>query len=363
MASKSRQYKSVARFTGGTKSVLAQPRTKPQVSRPAPNRPDVGDGIAVSIGPVLDAGGPGRVVLRSWLTFPMTPASIPVSGAAMWSDGKMLAGKGQKERTSFIGPTTEAVGFEGRLEPPAYYATSSHVISGVQVDGTVNQAAEAGAYKGPGTSSTPGMPYPVGSGMVRVVMEQGARGGPSYFLEPHAFRETLRALRDAGEVIRLVVGDQYGWNKQVTVRDFTWRYEDPDPDVILYSISFKEFNSPKLAVARGTKKTATNASTYVTRHGDTLSRIAARELKDSAKWKTLLKLNTSRLADMMRITPATAVSVGLSNYHYLMEAAFVEVAHITYRVPSHKLHLIGPAGVKRLGPDTRFVSGIRLKLK
>jgi hypothetical protein len=324
------------------------PARPPARQAPSPNRPNAGEGIAVSIGPV----NADNEVLKWWVTFPVTPAEIPVAGDANYSGPKPRAAPGYGAPNTFIGPATEQVAFDGRLEPPLYYLRNgTRTVDGINV-GTLNPDAEENLAKAILSGNSQSRPYParIGRGDLIVVMDTGARAGPSQFFEPHAFRALLSGIRDRGEIIRLVIGDQYGWNERVQIPSFTWRWSDPDPDVLLYSVTFTTVVSYSLGTVG--KDTGSSApASCLTRKDDTLSKIAGAQLHDAEQWRALLKLNSSNLARLYQYPPIGSESLR----GHLLSDHKIEGRPVAPKV--------GSGGVKRISPDDRFTAGIPIILR
>jgi hypothetical protein len=81
----------------------------------------------------------------------------------------------------------------------------------------------------------------------------------------------------------------------------SWKYEDPDPDTILYDITFKqhrELHATTASTESSKKRKEPKHKTYVTREGDTLHDIAVREWGQGDKWKAILNLNRQVIAKL-----------------------------------------------------------------
>ena len=336
---------SVPGIKRGSGLQATRPSSPSGPSRPSTHRPGTTNAIAISIGPVDD----DNEELREWITFPVTPASIPVDSQASWADGVYGAKPGEPEAMRFIGPATRTASFSGQLEPPAYYIASGRPGVADRLAGYINpdQLANlrADILTGPGSGDLPG-PLQLTQRAPAVVMQEGAMAGPGTFYEPHAFVAILEGVRDSGEVIRLVIGDQYGLNTIATVRGFSWRYEDPDPDVINYDVAFKEHNERSLSAAGKGKKKASTPKSYTTKSGDTLHRIAGSKLHDAAKWKTLLRLNHGTLAKLW-----VGGAIGSNKLGSLGKD----------RPPGAPK--LGDSGATHLSPDRPFRPGVVLKLR
>jgi hypothetical protein len=218
-------------------------RGKKAAKRPRPRKRGAVEqhGIQISVGPY------DKEDLQFWVTFPVTPTVIPVQTAAEWVSTRLLHGG---ERIAFGGRNLDVVPFEGRLEPPLYYTHGSlragespeaKEINDSLLNKLMNQAHISGA----------GAPFNIG-GDNGVVMQEGAVAGQNY-LEAQAFADLLTNIKDKGEVIRLIIGDDFGWNNPAVITEFTYRWEDVDPDVLLFNISFKEFRELEVQSATVSK--------------------------------------------------------------------------------------------------------------
>lgn len=322
------------------------------------SRPGYDLGVAISLGPLNERNRE----LREWITFPVTPQSIPVEHSASWTDGIFAAAPGSKERSRFVGPVLTNVTFSGRLEPPSHYVrmrsraygdvSSEWLRDANPLTGQIDVDAEMnlrGDILTRGTNPPDvGLPKRADGRDIGVIMEDGARAGPTMFYEPHAFRSLLARICETGEVVRLVVGDNFGWNKSATIRTFSWRYEEPDPDVLLFDIAFREHHEVKLqGVKKGkpTKK-GTGKKTYRTKNGDTLQTVAAVHLGDAQKWPTVRKLNLNKFAGLWFYPASDGGSIGVRDARGASQG-----------------HRISLADAKKIGPDRRLRSGITLKLK
>jgi hypothetical protein len=291
---------------------------RPVVRQPGV-RPPVSNGVAVSIGPIH--GGEHDIV-RHWMTFPVTPSSIPIAGDANYLDG--LFNVAGDERASFAGRTLETVQFSGELEPPrVYYPTRER-----------EDYLEA-----------------IGAG--RWIPDQGgdhlAHAGPAAFVEPHIFTSVLTGIRDTGERVRLVIGDQYGWNGIVTCRSFAWRYEDPDPDVLYYDVTFREDARRSLHRVKTPKSApGKQRGTYTTKSGDTLHEIALKQLGDQSKWKHIRDLNDDKLGRLW----------------FYPDPNHKHKGTLGPKVQGRKTgYQLGKKGVAKLGGNVELRAGIELKLR
>lgn len=353
-------------------------------------------GVVVSVGPI--APSHNRFV-KGWMTFPLTPESIPVQHTGNWNDVSIV---GLGEVPHFVGRALDTLQFSGILEPPKYYVgattyglnpvrssiprTDYFVADGVQttftltggpaLNGSVQvfvggaSSARLGAWLSDADLSSPRGDYcslvsfvsPPASGatirvnymkydkavgdaeqfgpldearendaqfrdrlptwtldsqgratasgtergipplvtanntQLRAVMEDGARAGPNNYYEPHAFKNIMENCAKSGERMRLCVGDDYGWYGIAVVRDFSWRYEDPDPDVLYFDITFREYREPALK-GTTTRKEPTQ-TTYLTKDGDTLKKIALYQYGDPTKWELLRNINYAQIAKL-----------------------------------------------------------------
>lgn len=375
-------------------------RGRPQVRVPGAvvnNRRAPQDlGVVVSVGPI--APSHNRFV-KGWMTFPLTPETIPVQHAGNWNDVSVV---GLGEVPHFVGRSLDTLQFSGILEPPKYYVTAttyglnpSHstiprtdyflgdgvkqqfdlgeapaingsvqvfvngkpmtrlsdwltdadlqtprgeyckevgfsgpppagasirvnymkydkAVGDVERFGPVDEARENDAQfrdrlpawtldsqgRANASGASRGIPPLVTAHntQIRAVMEDGARAGPNNYYEPHAFKNIMENCAKSGERMRLCVGDDYGWYGIAVVRDFGWRYEDPDPDVLYFDITFREYREPVLK-GTTTRKEPTSAS-VVTKEGDTLKKIALYNWGDPGKWEMLRNINYTQIAQL-----------------------------------------------------------------
>jgi LysM repeat protein len=263
-------------------------------------RPPVDKGVAVSIGPVSE----GSQWVQEWMTFPVTPESLPVSVSGIWNDTQII---GLGEASVFAGSAQDTISFSGILEPPEYYIGG---LSTMQVEptlgpnerGAMNVAYERERLRQSGfseaeiASGLPGVPA-LSDGSQGVVMQSGARAGPNVYYEPHAFKKCIEGAVKHGEIVKLVVGDDYGWTGQASIRDFTWRYEDPDPDTLYFDITFRQHRVRKLRAAQQKRKSPKHPH-VTTKSGDTLKKIAVREWGEASKWTMIRDLNKHELAQL-----------------------------------------------------------------
>lgn len=284
----------VSRYQSVTKTGLSSNRAVTHRRQPqAPNppsafRPTQEHGIKITIGPH------DGVHVRNWYTFPVTPESIPIQTGATWNTRTTLQGG---EMPGFAGKNLDVVAFSGRLEPPEFY-----LVGGVtNMPGVVPHAFDEDLLENlQNAALITGEPFRFADDNVSVVMQQGAYAGPNY-LEAQAFVDLLEAAEKDGEVMRLLVGDNFGFNEPVFIESFNWKFEDPDPDVILYEISFKQHRElePTTASTEPSKtRSAPKDSTYTTNQGDTLHSIAVHEWGKGGKWRYLLNLNRKVIADL-----------------------------------------------------------------
>jgi len=270
----------------------ASPPPPPAWSRPSPD-----DGIAVSLGPAEDPAAPPNAIFTSWTTLPLTPSVLPVQIAGLWSDKQVVAGG---QRSSFGGPENASIAFSGQLEEPAYYTSAANANSIAALSaGALNPAGVSGEGSIPGGAPFAGTTVPpeAAGAFGGVVVQWGGQGGFTKFVDAHTYKDMLEAACEAGEILRLVIGDEHGWNGLVSLRSFTWKYEDPDADVINYEFTAKRWVPPGSLVA-----TAQGSSDqwYAVQAGDSLSKIASAKLHkhDQAAINTLIKLNLKQLGEL-----------------------------------------------------------------
>jgi hypothetical protein len=324
----------------------------------------VSNGVAVSIGPIH--GGEHDIV-RHWMTFPVTPSSIPIAGDANYLDG--LFNVAGDERASFAGRTLETVQFSGELEPPRVYYPTREREDYLEAIGAgrwipdqggdhlaysqdEDQAAYVLAFRRSRSVSTIGrgqIMVPHNLGGTSVVVRDGAHAGPAAFVEPHIFTSVLTGIRDTGERVRLVIGDQYGWNGIVTCRSFAWRYEDPDPDVLYYDVTFREDARRTLHRVKTPKSApGKQRGTYTTKSGDTLHEIALKQLGDQSKWKHIRDLNDDKLGRLW----------------FYPDPNHKHKGTLGPKVQGRKNgYQLGKKGVAKLGGNVELRAGIELKLR
>lgn len=269
-------------------------RPGPLAARTQARRSPVDKGVAVSIGPVAKS----NQWVQEWMTFPLTPETLPVAVSGSWNDVQIV---GAGERSSFVGPNLDVITFSGILEPPEFYIASeaAGLFSGVTDRvGAMDAAYEAERLRQAGFQPglNPGIPD-LGDGTNGVVMQSGARAGPNVYYEPHAFKKCIEGAVKNGEIVKLVVGDDYGWTGHASIREFNWRYEDPDPDTLYFDITFKQHVTRKLRAAQQKRKEPKH-STIVTKKGDTLKKIAVREWGEVSKWTMIRDLNKYTLSQL-----------------------------------------------------------------
>jgi hypothetical protein len=263
------------------------------LKRAPTHRPWQSEGIQISIGP-----GPGKMTRREikfWLTFHVTPETIPIQHGATWERHRTATG----EYPDFSGRNLDGVSFSGRLEPPMMYVPKKGLIGpdgdhtrfdeGVVSEERARKLLNS-AWVTSGRPPDPGPDY--------VVMEDGAYAGPRYYLEPHAFKERLERATKRGEVMRLVIGDNFGWNKHAFIEDFSWRFEDPDPDVLLYDITFTEWRAHDQVKGSKSQREDPKELKYTTKKGDTLSKISKKMWGVEFKWRDIWELNKQRIGKL-----------------------------------------------------------------
>jgi hypothetical protein len=135
-------------------------------------------------------------------------------------------------------------------------------------------------------------------------MQPGGVAPPGFtFYDSHDLCQLLEDCCNAGEIVRMIIGDQYGYNDTVSIRTFTWRYDDPDPDVISYDITCRQHRSNQLptgpTISHGKKQIP---KSYTTRNGDTLTSIAIKVYGKGSDWTRLVQLNL-RLLERLWIYP------------------------------------------------------------
>jgi nucleoid-associated protein YgaU len=359
-------------------------KRKQKQKKPPGKRAPVSDGVVVAIGPA--GGRHDNDSFKEWTTFPLTPGSIPISNSGIWGDGQNVIAGG--ERATFGGAQLATIQFSGQLEPPQRYISGRQLrkladreVGGhnfvdaiptgradddkVEVLESILGGGEIGKVLDPdrefalGAKTTtsgraPAIPPPTMKGGTNVVMQPGGVAGGTYH-EPHIFKELLTDACEDGEVVRLIVGDEFGWNGLVTIRQFDWRYEDPDPDTLLFDITFREHREHRLlSTVRQTSRSRSKKkpASIVTKKGDTLHRIAQRELKDASDWRALIRLNVRTLQELWVYKDEdqpTGATVGRK---------------IRGRQGGHKVGRIEhPGSIGSFNIDRPFREGVRLKLR
>jgi hypothetical protein len=220
------------------------------------------------------------------MTFPVTPESLPFSSASLHNDTNIV---GIGERDHFVGRTLESVSFSGQLEPPAVYR-------GGRRRQRRGGADVRGSKRGEGFNprALPLQEARSRSTRSGILMEEGAVGGKFYY-EPWDFILLLARAQATGEKVRLIASRI---NMICTIRDFNWRYEDPDPDVYYYDLTFKRHLPITPPKAPKKKEDPAAATHYTTRRGDSLGKIAVLLWNDRQKWTGLRDLNRQALAKL-----------------------------------------------------------------
>ena len=323
----------------------------------APPRAPADLGVVVAIGPLSpgdDHDLPANKTFANWTLLPLTPSSISFQAQSNWTDG--LFPVNGPEHAAYAGGLLEGISFSGRLEPPAYYINAAKVgrLSAVDTGhwlstgGSSGLAVERRGYTAGGSGGGGGI-LPAentsalktvrdGDGVLHVV-ESSQIGGPlnvnqeltlqdkyfgSSFTDPpsipggtdavmsygavvaqgflwHEPHDLALMLRDAcagGEVVRLTIGDMYGYNRMVSIRSFTWRVEDSDPDVINYDLTARQHRPnpmPTGSVHHAAKKAP---KSYTTKNGDTLHSIAHLELGNVALASRIVQYNLHTLENL-----------------------------------------------------------------
>lgn len=352
--------KQTAQKTTGS-ALLPQPKSK---TKPKTHARTQDEGVVVAIGP---AGGRH---IQQWVTFPITPESIPVAVGASWTDSTIV-GRDGGEFSEFGGPNLRSVSFSGRLEPPAYYTRSGNRPSGVGAVefGGIGEDQERDLLKRAQTGIDVGAraSFPTGTGEWRAVMEAGGHGGitGSLYLEPHAFKELLTQVVLDGEIVDLVVGDAYGLHMKASIREFTWRFEDPDPDVLMFDISLREYRERDLLGVTGRKRPSQRQ--IVTKTGDTFRKLATRHWGDPGKASYLRTINATVLDDIAVYAAGSKSASNLSVVRYAKETADYEPPRRPMTVPPpRRIHKKKTKGAKNdvrdFSLDLRFSDGIKLWL-
>ena len=278
----------VTKMGVGSGHAVSHPQQPRAPVAPTPYRPTQEHGIKVTIGPH------DGIHVKNWYTFPVTPEAIPMQTGANWVSRYTLEGG---EMVGFGGRNLDVITFSGRLEPPEFY-----LVEGMtNVSGLVGQAMDADLLENlQNAALITGEPLRFANDNVRVVMQPGAYAGANY-LEAQAFVDLLDAAEKDGEVMRLLIGDNFGWNHPAYIESFAWEFKDPDPDVIEYTITFKQHRQLEATTAStepSKKRAEPKHKTYVTRSGDTLHDIAVREWGQGGKWRSILNLNRQVIAKL-----------------------------------------------------------------
>jgi hypothetical protein len=320
----------------------------------APPRAPADLGVVCAIGPRTandDHNQPANQWFTHWTLLPLTPATISIQGQASWTDG--LTPVNGSEHASFAGAQLENISFSGRLEPPAFY-TSAQTIgrlaavetghwlgtglsSGINVEkrgytggtgGGVMSAQNLDPLKtvqGPDglwhvvESSQVGGPIDVNAEVVLqqkfnlpfgappslpggtdVIMDDGAIVAQGFqWHEPHDLAMMLLRACEGGEIVRMTLGDMYGINLMISIRSFTWRIEDSDPDVINYDLTARQHRANPMPTGSSNHAAAAKpGKSYVTKDSDTLHKIAQREFHDATQAKRIAGYNLNTLAKL-----------------------------------------------------------------
>jgi hypothetical protein len=244
-------------------------------------------------------GGPHFRHMR--IRLPLTPEAIPIQASAAWNDVQII---GIGERANFAGRNLDVISFSGVLEPGI-----------VLDDGAVH-------------------------------MQNQATTGQTMYWHPGYFRDKLRSAMKDGEVMRLTVGmadvdgEQTPWDGEVSIRDFTWRFEDPDPSVLYYDITFKQHLTRQLY---GVREKLPRHTKIITRDNDTLGALATREWKDRHKWANIRNINKKRIGALW------LERSGHDKLHKKRAAGRVNITASNIE--------------NALGPNTRFEAGIELYME
>jgi hypothetical protein len=298
---------------------------KPPAFAVIPPRPPVTNGLVVAFAPAAKTGARANRIITSKCALPLTPSTISIQAGGNWTDG-IYPVRGD-ERSQFAGAMLENISFSARLEPPDFYVVANskygskaddneaaqwgvvpppplagYVLgsySGAQAD---NEYAIQKKYFGGAQGVTP--PSPGGQGGT-VVMQPGAIAPPGYaWHEPHDFCALLEATCNAGEYVRLIIGDQYMVNCIISIRTFTWYYEDADPDVINFDLTARG----ERIDSRPTQGKPLDGS-YSTRAGDTLYKIGAKFAGDpSTNASKIFEYNLHKLRELWIYTDSRATA-------------------------------------------------------
>lgn len=242
------------------------------------HRPWGSEGVIVSIGP--DELSDDQLI-DSWVTFHMTPEILPVAHAANWTSLNVV---GAGEFIGWGGRNLDTVTFSGQLEPPEYWVQGAPGGRSFERQFLEQAIIDAGGRVRDDEAAD--APYGF------AVPQDGAHteaGPDNPYIEAHAMKEWLEALEKHGCIIRLVIGDRFGFNDLAVIEAFTWRYEDPDPDTLYYDISFKEFREHDSFGAEAGQDP--RFETYTTKKNDTLRKISQHAFGTGSKWRTILNLN------------------------------------------------------------------------
>ena len=266
----------------------------PNASRPAPS----GGGVTCMIGPRnADLQGPENKWFRKYCTLPLTPPELPVAIAGLWQDNTVIGG----QRSSFGGAELDNVSFSGQLEPPAAYVVSSpqRGLYGAQSEAEIT----AGGGVVPRDTGAPawlvsqGIAGPDAGLPGGVVLQPGGSiNAQTQYLDPWVFNTCLAEACKEGEVVRLVIGDEYGYNSLVTIRSYTYKWADPDADVINFTITFKSWEEvTPLAASSTAPAKGANANAWTVKVGETLYDIAT---KTHVKTSQIINLNRQTLSTL-----------------------------------------------------------------
>jgi hypothetical protein len=257
--------------------------------KPPKDRPWQSQGIEISLGP-----HEGHV-LKHWVTFPVTPESIPITTGATINTTRVI-NKG--EFPGFAGRNLDSISFSGRLEPPLFYANARGLPpqqnEGIYGDVGISKYRWNKKLLSQARTTSDAVKL---THKRYAVMEDGAHAGPAVFVEPEAFKELLLDMEYSGEVCRLIIGDNYGYNDLAVIESFVPRYEDPDPDVILFDLSLREWREHDTLKALDARRKPKREH-YMTKKGDTLHKIAKKMWGVHWKWRQIAKLNRKRIAGL-----------------------------------------------------------------
>lgn len=262
--------------------------------------------------PYPEGAGIGSLLTQLTATVTLTPGSktnVSVVSTSGWrSSGIVFVNQVRctydgLTATTFVGvqPTnlSSPVTF-GVTGTPLYVTTPRDIMPDGQID-PLQAFADSQAVSTRNLLSRMGIPYYTGG--TGVVMQVGAHAGPEEYFEPHEMAEMLYEACRHGEVVRLIMGDHWGYNDEVAIREFQWRFEDPDPDTLYFNISFREYREPASLVpgAKAGKKGKRNKPThYVTKYGDRLADICVKFHFDPHAWTKIVVLNRRKLERLWR---------------------------------------------------------------